>query len=469
MDLQAIGLLSLALGWAAFVNVPLAISGFVISTLLGSAAAIIITSVGISIQPAHLLLGFVFGALLFQRDFRHAAIGSVQPPNDAALLAATVIYGAVSAYFMPRLFAGETYINAIGATEHGFSAIPVPLAPTSGNITQTIYLAGDFVCFVLVQTYCRHEPQFKQVCKALMMYAAANVIFGVLDLATYYTGTSYLLDFIRNSTYQFHLDEEVDGLKRIAGSFTETSAFAYASIGALAYSTRLALGGVSPLINGLIAAATLTLLIMSTSTTAYVAIPLLASIIILGSQRRIFLHGTTPATAFFAIGAPLLLLVAGLGTLLDPVASAKFYGFVDSALLQKASSQSGVERAQWNTFAIQNFLDTYGLGAGVGSVRASSFPIACLANLGLIGTIFFFGFLYKVIRPAKLKLKPESFEYTAKAAARTSCIALVLTSSISGSLIDLGLPFFVLAGLATSDAEPLLRRRHTSGRAADLV
>jgi hypothetical protein len=38
----------------------------------------------------------------------------------------------------------------------------------------------------------------------LLLYAAANIVFAILDLATSASGTGFLLDFIRNANYTMH-------------------------------------------------------------------------------------------------------------------------------------------------------------------------------------------------------------------------------------------------------------------------
>ena len=74
-----------------------------------------------------------------------------------------------------------------------------------------------------------------------------------------------------------------------------------------------------------------------------------------------------------------------LGTVaiaLNDNASAYAQNLIDTMVLNKLSTASGIERSAWNEQALQNFFDTFGFGVGNGSVRASSFPIGVLASLG---------------------------------------------------------------------------------------
>ena len=105
---------------------------------------------------------------------------------------------------------------------------------------------------------------------------------------------------------------------------------------------------------------------------------------------------------------------------------------------------------------------TYGLGAGIGTLRASSFPLAVISNLGAAGTITYGLFILITL----FKRAPQALDWDVhevRAAARTACIALMIPASLSGALIDLGLPFSILAALAcaANEVEPVERPEET--------
>jgi hypothetical protein len=60
---------------------------------------------------------------------------------------------------------------------------------------------------------------------------------------------------------------------------------------------------------------------------------------------------------------------------------------IEAAVINKSTSSSGLERTYWNLKSLQGFVDTSGLGIGLGSSRASSWPIAVLSQLGLLGAL----------------------------------------------------------------------------------
>ena len=61
----------------------------------------------------------------------------------------TTLYGTVTSYALPRIFAGQTMIFAVRAQ----SSFSIPLMPQMSNLTQSIYLIGDFVCFFLIHGF----------------------------------------------------------------------------------------------------------------------------------------------------------------------------------------------------------------------------------------------------------------------------------------------------------------------------
>ena len=106
MQFEVIGLVALGLGLLGWMVGPgLSIPIFFSSTLLGAAAAIILSAIGdANIQPAHLLLGFLLVAALANRDVLHAIPSALAFPRAGFWLLLTGGYAAISAViFPPRL------------------------------------------------------------------------------------------------------------------------------------------------------------------------------------------------------------------------------------------------------------------------------------------------------------------------------------------------------------------------------
>jgi hypothetical protein len=445
MSVEPIGFLILILGLVAVLRGPSV--GFLIfipCTLLGSAA--VIKSDAVSIQPAHLLLGVLILTVFRQRRYIEFALRGLSFPLPGFWLLCTMIYGVVGAVLLPRILAGITLVYTIGRSSSGQWLYPVPLEPTTGNFTQSVYFCGDVACFLLCYSFASTAAGFRIIFRALFYYAVGNIIFAALDLVTFWTGTGYLLEFIRNSSYVLHTDTVVLGLKRIAGSFTEASSFAGTTIGIVGFTARLWLFNIVPTVTFPIALISLLLLLLSTSTTAYATAPLLLLYLYFGSAWRITISRVGLPAAAFVVLSPLLLGIAIIVVLLQPSVASSINDLMGVLIFDKSSSQSGIERAMLNEVALANLFDTFGLGTGIGSAKASSFALAMLATLGVIGSTAYCLFLYKVL----VVSRQPSDQWIAKVrtSARTACFGLLCASVLSGTGIDLGLPFFIFAGLS---------------------
>ena len=420
------------------------------TTLLGSSAALVFPALAISIQPAHLLLAIFFLSLLMSQDVRRRAFEGLGFGMPGFWLLATVIYGAAGALLFPRLFSGATYVNSIGLTAAGFAFVPTPLGPASGNLTQTIYFAGDLAVFAIAYAWAQDKQGHQAFLRALIVYAAGNIMFALADILTFWTGTGYLLDFMRNAAYTMHNETVVYDLKRIVGSFTEASSFAYASIGVPRRHAqplarrRQTVGHAAP-----------------DSGNRYPADPVH---VVDGLRRHAHcswrhvrrgdaandLRPGAPQTVAFILFTPLLMGGAALILLQRPGLYEVVARYADVLVLDKSNSASAIERAEWNANALRNFFDTYGLGVGVGSARASSFPLAVLANLGVFGALTYGIFLATILCRGVTPVMSDESAAT-YVAARWSCFALLVASSLSGALIDLGLPFFIMAGFVSAE------------------
>ncbi|TXN19460.1 hypothetical protein FV225_28400, partial [Methylobacterium sp. WL93] len=274
MSLEPIGIITIIIGIISiYIGIDFAILVLTPLTLLGAAGAILLSSG--TIQPPHLFLGFILIVLFFNRAVISDTFSHFKTGRIIFWLFALNIYATVSAIFFPRIFSGITQVNTIGVSDYGPAVLEVPLGPTSGNITQTIYQTANFFCFLFITLYCRSEKEYRVLLRSIVICAFTNIFFAAADLITFWTNTPYLLGFIRNAGYALHIEEAGAGLHRIAGSFTETSAFSYATIGILCFTARLFIIGFQPIVMGVISAISLFLLLISTSSTAIAVVPII--------------------------------------------------------------------------------------------------------------------------------------------------------------------------------------------------
>jgi hypothetical protein len=445
MTIELIGIITLTLGMISVFRPPsFIVYLFLCSMLLGASAAFILESLGgTNITPAHLLLGFLAFRLLRDKIVVSGVVQELAFGRPGFWLLLTVIYGTVTAYFLPRLFAGQTVVVPIRAE----NAYTVALAPAMSNLTQSIYLIGDFICFIVLSGYAASLETRKILGNAALACVVLNLIFAALDLVTYFTNTTELLSFIRNATYQLLNDTELAGFKRIVGSFSEASAFGGVTLGYFAFTGRLWLLGIRPRFTLILTSLSLIALIFSTSTTAYVGLSVFLAFTYLEILVRILYRSTTSQMFFFVFGTPIIAAIIVLVIGFSDTYWIYLRDLLDTFVLNKMATASGIERSSWNQQAMQNFFDTFGFGVGNGSVRSSSFPVAVVANLGIVGTILFSLFLITVFFNRGNGQHINRLDDAYRQAAKSACLAWLITATTSGALVDLGLAFFAFAAL----------------------
>ncbi|WP_380058325.1 hypothetical protein ACFE33_06680 [Falsihalocynthiibacter sp. SS001] len=250
---------------------------------------------------------------------------------------------------------------------------------------------------------------------------------------------------IRTANYSMLVGHHMGGMKRMIGGFPEASAFGFFTLGLFGFWLRyLIVRGRSKLAFWALVATALVLL-RSTSSAAYVAIVVLVALM---GGAALFggVSGEIPKSGAIitvcALGVVSFFALASFAAyqFLPPVTN-----FLDNAVFDKIDSQSGVERMSWNAQALTNFVDTYLLGAGLGSIRASNWLIACLGSIGVIGTALYLMFLYSVVR-----VPVPRGDIDARAlisGLKVGRIALFISAMLTIPTPDLGIFFFALAGL----------------------
>jgi hypothetical protein len=454
MQIEALGIVAVAFGCLGWLLGPaFTIQVFLVSTLLGAAAAIVLTSLGFAtIQPAHLLLGFVVCSVISRQRSVRLIGRSAAFPNEGCWLLLTASYAVLSALLLPRIFAGSTYVFAIARTEIGPGILSLPLAPTSGNITQLIYFLGDILCFFAFYIYAGEPDGLKAVVRGILACTAVNLLFALIDIGSWMLHAGDLLAVIRTANYRMLDDATVGGFKRIVGSFPEASTFAYFTLGWFAFCTRLWLAGFHSRVTAPLALLSFCALLFATSSTGYAGTAAFLAALLVASIGQVLTRPVSRRTLGFTALAPVIAGAVLIGLHLHQPSWQVVTNMVDKTIVSKMSTESGVERGMWNQQALTNFNETRGLGAGVGSVRASSFPVAVLGNIGAIGAVTYGSFLIAVLFRRKSRWT-EPYPAACQSAARWACATQLIGASVAGSFIDLGLPFFIFAGLACAGPE----------------
>jgi hypothetical protein len=453
MKIELIGFLFAAAGvYAMFKSTRSAIYILCFSTLFGAAAALKLESVGgASIQPFHFMLVFIVAIVALRPMLLSVSFASLRYPGPGFWLLVFTLYGTLTAAFLPRLFDGATVVYSIARGSELNRIVSSPLHPASTNLTQSVYMLGNLTCFAVVTAIARLGGM-ALFAKALIVTAIGCLVFAVADLVTYKTGTADLLSVIRNANYRMLNDGDIAGFKRIVGSFSEAGVFGYVTLALFSFVLVLILEGYPQRYLPVLAIALLIALLLCTSTTAYVA-SVATFLLLLGICLVRILRRTASVRhlGFVGICGAIIPFVV-MTVLLIPSVAQSIGDLLSVVLANKLETQSGEERMRWNAQALVSFLDTSGLGAGLGSIRASSFVVALLANVGIVGALLFVAFMISLIMSYMKRRGASQVEKAVGLAGLVSSMAQIFAASISAGSVDLGPLFTLTTGLAAAYA-----------------
>lgn len=439
---------------------------FFLATPFGAAAAVNLPAAG----GASLLVADVAALALFTLVLvRHQGIammaGSMRFMQPGFWLLLYGAFAAVATLLFPMIFRGATEVFAISRDINFSTVISVPLAPSTGNLTQLFRLFLGLCVFYALATALRRVPDPRPVITAMAVAAGVNAALGWLDVAAFAVGLRDLLDPIRTANYAILDNVRMAGLKRMIGGYPEASSFGYFSLGLFAFWLQFWLLKPRARWAGVMVIVTMVAVLRSTSSAAYVSFAAFmfcftVAAILRNLRSRISRRGFALLTVGFVATWFICIFLAAAYELLDPVRA-----FFDRSLFGKLEGASGVERLSWNTQAFQNFLDTWGLGTGLGSVRASSWLFATLASVGWIGTLLFALFLGSLFTLRQTEAVHGDGDATL-AALKAACFAWLLSSMLTNATPDLGLSFFACAGVAAglSRGSILAARRLRQGQ-----
>lgn len=436
---------------------------FMLCCLFGATAAFTLPPLGNApVTPAVAMVPVLVWRALAGRDINDA-MPHLAPGRAGFWLLLLLVWGLATALVLPRLFEGETYVFS---TSRGsdFAGVGYSLlAPNSTNITQPAYLVLGVVVFLAVSLLLEAKGRAEKFAMAVVALGVLNVVAAVLGLLEFELGIAGPVQILKNGGYAILSTHEVAGLARITGTFPEASAFAGFTVPLLAFIGSLWRSGFKPRLTGPLALVLLALLLLSTSTTAYVAVAAYAACLaVAGSWQAMRPGGRRVAMGWGTGLVGAAVATACLFVLLAPDVFTTVWSFLETVVITKIDSQSGVERGSWNAQAWVNTMDTYGLGAGLGSVRASSYPFVLLSNVGFLGTAFFAAFMWCCWFGSRAEGVKPGCASTAvvRLAARHGLLAGLIAASLVATVFDLGLFFYALAAAAA------MRQPSVSGDAA---
>jgi hypothetical protein len=457
VELTIFGVIVFVIGMAAlyasYRGVIYAMAAF---SLFGCTLAISLG--GIGILPAQLFLAF-FALRAFNLTGGKGLAEAVGQDKPGFWLLCTCLWGVAGAILLPRVLSGATLVFPVDRSSQ-FIFLQ-PLGPVSGNLSQTVYCISDVVVYCSMFAFLKYRGVYRTLANAILLLASLDVLAGVIDIVAHAAGID-ALSVIKTAQFADLTGEEMGGLVRISGTFSETSGFSAFTLPLFVFCLNLWLVGYRPKLAGPLAVATGILLLLSTSGTAYVGLGAYQFVLLVSRPGVISRFATVRKQRMWVISSCAGLLGVLYVIVFLPGVVKVLSDFVDAAILSKAGSDSGVERMGWNAQGITNFFDTYGIGVGLGSIRASSFLVVLVGSLGVVGVVCYGMFLGKSL----LVPVPAHYPFTERAvcyAARHAMISTLIVASASLSVFELGTCFYIFAAAAGALPSRVPRRVHARG------
>lgn len=430
-------------------------------TLFGGGAAFIVGHA--TIQPASLAMTFVLAHLLLSMFTRsdHASLG-LRANNYLALFA---IYGAASAFILPRIFARAVSISPLSGIGGSDLFLTSPLHFSSQNITTALYLLATLIAAVAASAAAADPKSRRKIIVWTVVIAWIHVFFGVLGAFLTNYGGADIIKVFRNATYA-ELTQDEAGLTRLSGVFPEPSAYAGYAFGWFVFMTELWLRDVASRWTMPTAVALGFMLLACTSSTGYAALAAYALIMLVRfiiAPRSLRASKVVPVVL---IGLAMTCVVI-LACALLPHLAFTVGRVLKELTVGKADTASGRQRLFWLATGLKAIRVTWGLGIGAGSFRSSSLLIAILGGLGWLGLLAFAAHVLKILKPLKrdtYELPGDSTDAVGVSAAWAAATGLI-PALLSSPTPDPGFVFAIMGGLAIGWREQP-RRAPVPSRAA---
>ncbi|MCY4766099.1 hypothetical protein [Klebsiella aerogenes] len=297
--------------------------------------------------------------------------------RNKTVLMSFLLIGIVWGYtfLAANLFSGIRVYSSLQSFELNFITHGVPLRWSGANINQLIILSLHILTLGFVY-YRRNEIDRAYFMKCIVFTLVVFISFCLIWKFTpgIYSVISPLI--FNNTSYSITAIYEA----RAAGTFSEPS-LAGLYIGSLAVPLLCTKNWVYKLIG----ICTLGIFLLNLSTTGLFTILISIPVIFIIMVRK------TIRNYMYISFLSMILAVGAM-----PISE-----ILSSYAAQKSASDSGLMRGAANSNAIENIINSYGFGIGVGSERASSLIIALINNLGFVILFIFIYHIYKMIKTDK--------------------------------------------------------------------
>ncbi|MDP9902193.1 hypothetical protein [Variovorax ginsengisoli] len=373
MAITVLGVFFFLAGILAFAARPKYLLPILVFAAIFQGAAVFNLSGGIAygLSPYYFIASLVF---VKQLTFIEPVVLAYWP-NLRFWLCFFVVVVVVMAMTMPFLFSGLPVYNPRAGVDEQYGSL-TDLAFGFGNLSHIVYLilnASVLRAFFLASNFGPREL----IGKAFDFSAGVVVIVGLYQWMHMMFGVPFPFDLIySNAQIREAMPDDMQGYSRIFSTFPESSycaayltAYLFYFIFAKNKDFVLSFFGVACV--GVV----LLCIALTGSTTGYLALmatALFALIVESYGKTKAFLYGVVTLLVF---------VLSIFAFALTPFGQE----LIIKTLLEKGDTLSTLHRLAADQRAIEIFFETFGLGVGLGSNRASSFISTTLSNFGLIG------------------------------------------------------------------------------------
>lgn len=377
----------------SFLSIDLWIFSLVFISFFQAATPFNFDAIGrpIGIMPTYLILFVGLLRIFFSRgkDARYLS-GIRSFPHSMMFLAVFFLYSSFASLILPEIFE-KTVSVAYPVAGTGDSLI-LPLQYTAANLIQSFYCLANLVAACIAYTVAINGiNSYKYFRYGVIAGLLCVAGLGVYQFLCFFTGLAWPEAFINsNAAFVQLINMEFYGFPRISSTFTEPSFLAMHILACfgLFYHEK---AGRS------LAVVAIFVLLISTSTTAY------AGLVVMGVLGLVLRGGSKKINiAWVALPAICFLFLIFWDYFYN------YSGLYNALILDKADSSSYEDRSMVDGQALRVFIDTYGLGVGYGSHRASSMILNMIAATGLFGILTFFIAIYFLYRETMASLEESA-------------------------------------------------------------
>jgi len=422
MTITPIGFIIIPLSLAIFVARPGFLVPWAILVSVFQAASVINVGGSFPVGIAPFFFVLVLIALRFIPQYLTGRFWFSQDDPVVTLFRPLTVFGLwgiASAFVLPLLFANVT----VNTPRAGMDSAALPLHWSMSNAAQAGYLLLDCLFLINVTKFASGHRGIEAIVWAFRWSGVIALTVGVYQLLAHNTGLPYPMHFFdSNETWAQLGTEKIAGTWRLSSTFTEPSVaggfFAAWSVFMLVTAADRA---TARRLDLLLLSAGLAMLVLTTSSTGYVAAAVVFSMAILQQIHTLLVRGRINIRALIAGFAVAFAVVGALAFV------PAFDRLLQEVLFQKIDSVSGRDRTatQWQSLSIAS--ESMGLGVGLGSNRPSGMLFYIFSNLGFPGLLLFSYCIYVTFVLVRHSNRPDLNCVTARGHLRSAGWTLAIT------------------------------------------